>query len=527
MHDDGPRHDHHAEHGSIRATITAMLIAFVCVLIFRAFVVEAFIIPTGSMAPTLLGRHARLHSPQTGASWAVGASPMAGLSQRADADDPYTALRTIEEDAPVRSGDRIFVFKPAFTLRPAPRWSVIVFKNPENPGENYIKRLVGLPGEQVWLVDGDVFVRDADADRWRIARKPRATQRAMWWPVYSSEHAPLDADDPSLRWRSPWLLTRADAGRADTTGRFFRVDDASGATLRWDNAARAINDATPYNDSPSLRGAPVFPTGDVRVRFEARPDAPGLSLSATIGARSHEWLVEVRDGSVRLSSRRTRGEGASERWTVLDERPFAGLRAGRWASIAFSHVDQSVEATLDGRVIARHEHDWSPRERLLFATGLDEAALDAVFQNARSRDLAEPSTFAHAEARVRVTLEGAPVTLARVGLDRDVSFHAAHRDYGPYSGEMALASHPLRIARLTPGQMFVLGDNSGASRDGRFWDTVDPRVASAIDPTIGVTPTALVSGRAFLVYFPSPHALRIAGDRKPLVPDAGRVRFIR
>lgn len=526
MHD-GPRHDHHAEHGSIRGTITAMVIAFVCVLIFRAFVVEAFIIPTGSMAPTLLGRHARLHSPQTGATWAVGASPRAGLTQRADADDPYSTLRTIEDDAPVRSGDRIFVFKPAFGLRPARRWSVVVFKNPENPSENYIKRLVGLPGERVWLVDGDVFTRTSDDEPWRIARKPDATQRALWWTIFSSEHAPLDASDPALRWRSPWLLTRDDGQRLDTTGRVYRLDDASRATLRWDNALRAVTDATPYNDAPTLRGTPVFPTGDVRVRLGVRPDGDGFALSAVIAARSHEWIVEVRDGGVRLASRRAQGEGASERWTVLDERRVAPFAPGRWSDFSFALVDQAIEARLDGRVIARHEFDWSPDERLRFATGLDAKRLGDVFVNARSRDLSDPSLYAHAEARVRVTLEGSPATLARVGLDRDVSFHAAHRDTGPFAGEAALGSHPLRVARLTDAQMFVLGDNSGASRDSRYWDSVDPRVGASIDPTIGVVPASLVSGRAFMVYFPSPHALRIAGDRKPLVPDAGRVRFIR
>ena len=125
-----------------------------------------------------------------------------------------------------------------------------------------------------------------------------------------------------------------------------------------------------------------------------------------------------------------------------------------------------------------------------------------------------------------MTIAGSALTLGRVGLDRDVSYQPAYREAGRLSGEMGLASHPLREARLTREQMFVLGDNSGASRDGRLWDTVDARVA-AVDRTIGVVPRSLVSGRAFMVYFPAPHALRIAGERRPLTPDAGRLRLIR
>lgn len=41
--------------GGIKETIESILVAFILAFIFRAFVMEAFVIPTGSMAPTLLG----------------------------------------------------------------------------------------------------------------------------------------------------------------------------------------------------------------------------------------------------------------------------------------------------------------------------------------------------------------------------------------------------------------------------------------------------------------------------------------
>lgn len=518
-----------------KESIIGLIISFVVVLIFRGFFFETFHIPTGSMAPTLRGAHMQFTSPQSGFTWAVNPwsdpnQPPARVqgtpAQPVRVTDPVSGVPMPPGSFPIRSGDRIAVLKYNWFHHPK-RWDVIVFKMPENPRENYIKRLLGLPNEDLWLVDGDVFTRAGDHEEWRIARKPDRVQRTLWRTLYSTEHAPLDAGDPSLRWRSPWLLTLDDNSRIDTSGRTVRVDTPARATLRWDNALRAVDDANPYNDSPSLRGLPVFRTGDARFRAGVRPDDDSLAVSIVLGARAHEFLVDIAPGALRLSMRRAEGEGASERWTVLDERPFPGLRAGRWHDLQLSHADQRVEVSLDGRAVLRHELDWSPLDRLRFATGMTETRLAQVLADANSRALAEPATYRHAEARVRASFEGSAFTLSRVGLDRDVSFQPAYREAGRFSGEMAFASHPMRPARLNDLQMLVLGDNSAASRDGRLWDTVDTRVAAQIDPTIGVVPRSLVSGRAFMVYFPAPHALRIAGERKPLVPDAGRVRFIR
>ena len=54
------------EHGQVKETLISVVIAFVMAFVFRAFVIEAFIIPTGSMAPTLMGQHVRIQSEQTG-----------------------------------------------------------------------------------------------------------------------------------------------------------------------------------------------------------------------------------------------------------------------------------------------------------------------------------------------------------------------------------------------------------------------------------------------------------------------------
>src|SRR5919112_2065307 len=50
----------------VKETIESILIAFILAFVFRAFVVEAFVIPTGSMATTLLGAHMRFTCKECG-----------------------------------------------------------------------------------------------------------------------------------------------------------------------------------------------------------------------------------------------------------------------------------------------------------------------------------------------------------------------------------------------------------------------------------------------------------------------------
>src|SRR5690349_6484536 len=63
--------------GGVKDTIESILLAF----IFRAFVVEAFVIPTGSMAPTLLGAHMRYKCADCGYEFTVN------YSTASDGDD--------------------------------------------------------------------------------------------------------------------------------------------------------------------------------------------------------------------------------------------------------------------------------------------------------------------------------------------------------------------------------------------------------------------------------------------------------
>jgi signal peptidase I len=58
------------------------------------------------------------------------------------------------------SGDYIMTSKITYKFRPPKRGDVIVFKSPKNPDIEYIKRIIGLPGDQILIKDSQVFINN-------------------------------------------------------------------------------------------------------------------------------------------------------------------------------------------------------------------------------------------------------------------------------------------------------------------------------------------------------------------------------
>src|SRR5215831_11257546 len=59
---------------TFRETVESVVIAFILAFLFRTFEAEAFVIPTGSMAPTLQGRHKDVECPKCHYRYRAGAS---------------------------------------------------------------------------------------------------------------------------------------------------------------------------------------------------------------------------------------------------------------------------------------------------------------------------------------------------------------------------------------------------------------------------------------------------------------------
>jgi signal peptidase I len=531
---------HHEQDSSAIGTIKQLIFAFVLAMTFRGFVTEGFVIPTGSMAPTLYGQHLMMHSEQTGYQFAVGYAPGMGRPDLDKVADPmlgpaYRDAAIFDDGRQPRMGDRILVVKSLYPFAQPDRFDVVVFKNPTNPNGpdgNYIKRLIGLPGESIWLVDGDVFAGSAETagnhDRYRIRRKPEYVQRAVWQPVYNSEFIPTSLDrlrDRGFRYiGSPWLGANWDTSNT----RAYRCDTAEPTTLEWANQIQPLTDWAPYNAlTPGTSDRPVY-VNDLRVAATVVPDEPGLTMTLELEARNHvyQFTIGSRRAVLRMRESVWEGEGPELGWQG-PEQPFAiePLPPGEPTNVEFWHVDQSLKLFINGDRVASFEYDWRPPTRLQYAA----EEIDDVGELAAELP-ANP-------AQIRWHFQNAPLTLHRVQVDRDLYYRtdrlnksALKNPNPPYpeggiETSFAYGTHPENLAVLGPDHFFMLGDNSAASSDSRLWGNPHPLVATQIDPHPFIVDRRLLLGKAWVVYFPAPHSLTPGG--RSIIPDFGRLRFIR
>lgn len=74
-------------------------------------------------------------------------------------------------DPTFNSGDYIFTSKITYKMRGFERGDVVVFKSPKNPDIEYIKRIIGLPGDEVMIKDSVVSVNGIALDEGYISDK--------------------------------------------------------------------------------------------------------------------------------------------------------------------------------------------------------------------------------------------------------------------------------------------------------------------------------------------------------------------
>ncbi|MEK7610922.1 MAG: signal peptidase I [Patescibacteria group bacterium] len=60
-----------------------------------------------------------------------------------------------------KNGEYLLTDKVTYRFRNPQRGDVIIFKSPEPPHRDYIKRVIGLPGESVTISDGKVYIYNA------------------------------------------------------------------------------------------------------------------------------------------------------------------------------------------------------------------------------------------------------------------------------------------------------------------------------------------------------------------------------
>lgn len=230
----------------VRELVVCVGIAVLLAYVIKYVLIEVFVIPSGSMEPTLHGRP--------------------------------------------DGGDRVLCTKLNYLWRDPQRWEIFVFLFPyeqaaaalrENgnetgsiadyKGQNFIKRCVGLPGEQIQIARGDIFTKGVQETFWTRQVKPDSVQRGMWIPVYEEDFGELlvngkgQVNDLDIFWRrsgypdSTWNI------EADAT---LRVTASEGAHLQYRPRIRGGLTAEELTEYPYRS----MPRREVNPELTAVPD---------------------------------------------------------------------------------------------------------------------------------------------------------------------------------------------------------------------------------------------------------------
>jgi len=496
--------------GTLEWLVTAFMLAFV----FRAFVMEAFRIPTGSMADTLKGAHFRLQCPECGYCYDYGFDPgyygmppetvplgRVPLSPSGGPRDArgnrYSRLSTQmkcpscgyympqSERREVYNGDRILVLKCIYQIFEPDRWDVVVFKNPLQPKESYIKRLIAKPGETVEIIDGDIYING------RIARKPPKVQEELWSVIYDNDYQPVAPEMPKFNgkeWQQPFKNVEGSKWELDGAHpAVYRLDSASGVTnaMTYDTSqGNDLKAVYSYNDVSFAQSAEYC--SDLKIRFYVTCDGDGsIGTSLSKYETVYKAIVNM-DGEIIIS--RTTGQSEEEKLKRTKVEPFS---VSTPTAFSFANIDHRLVLQFGNQLVEVDMGD-EPDSMGTIPERPEEASV-TVFGSGKLR-------------------------LSHIALFRDIHYLSRH-----LTGSLGRGcrSNPFT---LKADEFFVLGDNSPNSQDCRWWASEGlGNGGKTYRP--GVVPRDHLVGKAAFVYWPSGFTIF---ESIPLlvVPDFGQLRLI-
>lgn len=542
-----------------RETFESIAIAFILAFVFKTFQAEAYVIPTGSMAPTLYGRHKEVTCDGCGYEFAIGASTEIDQSSGRliyrieDVFCSNCGKINNGKDAPVYNGDRIVVNKQIHNFK---RFDVVVFKNPEQGHVNYIKRLVGLPGETLRIRKGDLWAKTTKDADWEIQRKedpwiqkdiqltvyddnyPARPILDQGWPERWTPAARSNEDGSVGGWKdvdSSWNPNQEDrtytaqSTTADWQWLRYRHFQPNGAV--WSEideikndvsyvSASLISDFCSFNGfrPPQQFGDPLNPTGTFWVgdlTINASIDVVSTSPNSAIqiqlveGPQSFNATVELQTGKVTLTSVASADPAAEETLLASGQGPF--MSSGSH-DVSFANVDDRLCLWIDNQLV--------------------EFDKPATYVSSDQPDPGEADL-----APCGIAVRNASVTVSDLLLQRDIYYQ---NEYIPFdeseglsfysraSGEVqserelqSLLSNPKAWGSryrddvamiLSQGQAFceyqldgdeylMFGDNSPMSKDSRLFDYQARPMNGIFSHRYAVREKDLI-GKALFIFWP-------------------------
>lgn len=534
----------------LRETIESLVVAFILAFLFKSFEAEAFVIPTGSMAPTLLGRHKDVECEQCGYEYTVGASEELDnnrlVARILTSECPNCRFENDVEELPPFPGDRIIVTK---LVDDPDRFDVIVFKYPEEPHVNYIKRCVGMPNETIMIQQGDLLSRREEGDEWEILRKsdPDKQQRIQVL-VYDDRYQPVELE--SRGWPSRWAgVSKSDSPRnvggwhEDETS-FTRDSDRASYSVKagpepkwlryrhfapiksdWDTAqadgplepvARLITDSCGYNQYTSKAFS--------RRRYD-HPRVPSscywvgdLTVECTVNAKqagpNAQLVLELIEGQTTYQARFSPGVG-EVRVVRIWENEETEVASTRCAfdgpgehEIRFANVYNRLAVWVDDSVLDLGESMMQkPEQARPSNADLSPTGIAAVDMDISVSDLVLYRDIYYRDDSYGGIFEIAIGDQNMFNAQCMALFHELQRPdvwwekYSKLRRDRDAALQRAITYKLGPEEYLMFGDNSSRSLDARLFDP-DARALRGTPFTRHAVPADAIIGKAFFVYWP-------------------------
>lgn len=547
MTDSKPAHLSESNTGFMRGfrqALDPVLSLLIAVLLVRTFLVEGYLISTGSMAPHYYGERKRVVCPQCQFQFAVGTEfDEDSLIETGDfAVCPNCMANESDlSNQPVNRGDHLLVWKNAYQFRDPRRGEVIVFRNPNEPRETYIKRVVGLPKEEISIRDGNLWVDG------QIVQKSLEEQRAQRVLVFDSSYQPFDSETWSGRWSSD--TPKSGWRPSDSGWKYSAENEEDWLTYRHTLRFGGNHESTVcLSDSMNERVAAAFVPKKVPFPFAPEPRFPGVRLeencliaTGVLSAVTHQKLRKV----IPLNDYQSAVDQLlvkSHRTHVTDFTAYNHeMPTNRLSPIHEFFLETKIVLSESSGVIfielntptgfLRFEIDPEVQRIGLYRPQEEEALMEEHFRLVDAHEfLLEISSFDNqllVAINKNIVMEPWPLSsandsphtpfeIARISgsaefelktlkLYRDIYYTSQK---GEYASEQAF--------QIPADHYFVLGDNSRVSSDSRRWE----------QPTV---PRKLLIGKPFLVHLPSTQETIGWGNWKIPYrkPDFSRIRFVR
>ena len=290
------------------------------------------------------------------------------------------------------------------------------------------------------------------------------------------------------------------------------------STLVWNQNRILIDDWLPYNMlMPTVRQEPM---SDIRMSATITPETNELDAGFTLEAMDLRFVWNISHGLASMSLSSIAGDIIKDTSVEVD-----AMELGEPTRIEFWHADQRMSMYVNGDKVGDLKYDFGPEQRLRLATG-----------SGSNVPIEEIAGLGEKPAKLTWHFDGSPFTLTRLNVDHDLYYRSsklpARATQNPTKvgneklveiGSVAFGTHPDKLAVLNEDQFMMAGDNSAYSLDGRLWGNPDEFVAAQFDDAPFVVNRDLLIGKAWSVYWPAANRL----GSLPIIPDFGRIRFIR